>query len=89
MVLKEELYLKQSLYFKNVDHPNSILKLDKALYGLKQARRVWYERLSKFLLDNDFKRGNIDNSLFLKTRGRDLLIIQIYVDDIIFGAALE
>ena len=66
--------------------PNHVYKLDKALYGLKQARRAWYERLSKFLMDNDFKRGTVDETLFLRSKGKDLLVVQIYVDDIIFGA---
>ncbi|XP_070017750.1 uncharacterized protein [Nicotiana sylvestris] len=51
-----------------------------------KAPRAWYERLSKFLLENSFKRGKIDNTLFLKKRGRNLLIVHVYVDDIIFGA---
>lgn len=72
--------------FENVDLPNHVFKLDKALYGLKQAPRAWYERLSKFLLDNGLKRGWIDNTLFMKAWGWNLLIIQIYVDNIIFGA---
>ncbi|XP_070029439.1 uncharacterized protein [Nicotiana sylvestris] len=61
----------------------------KILYGLKQDPRAWYERLSKFLLKNGFKRGKIDNTLFLKKRGRNLLIVQVYVDDIIFGATAD
>jgi len=69
--------------------PNHVLKLDNALYGLKQAPRAWYERLSKFLLDNGYKKGKIDNTLFLKSRGKELLIVQVYVDDIIFGATSD
>jgi len=59
-----------------------VLKLDKGLYGPKQAPRAWFERLSKFLLENGFKRGRIDDTLFLKSQGNELLIIQVYVDDI-------
>ena len=59
------------------------------MYGLKQAPRAWYERLSKFLLENGFTRGKIDITLFIKTRGKDMLLVQIYVDDIIFGATNE
>ena len=65
---------------------NHVLKLDKALYGLKQAPRAWYERLSNFLLENGFRRGKVDNTMFLKSKGEHLLIVQIYLDDIIFGA---
>ena len=63
-----------------------MFKLYKALYGLKQAPRAWYERLSKFLIDNDFKQENIDTTLFIKKRDKHLLVVQIYMDDIIFGA---
>ena len=59
------------------------------MYGLKQAPRAWYERLSKFLLENSFNRGKIDTTLFIKTKGKDMLLVQIYVDDIIFGATNE
>jgi len=62
-----------------------VFQLDKAFYGLKQAPRAWYERLSKFLIDNGFQRGKVDNILFVKSKGEHLLIIQVYVDDIIFG----
>ena len=63
-----------------------MFKLDKALYGLKQAPRARYECLSSFLIDNDFQRGKVDNTLFLKSKEKHLLIVQVYVDDIIFGA---
>ena len=53
---------------------------------MKQAPRAWYERLSKFLNENDFTRGKIDNTLFIKIKNEDMCIVQIYVDDIIFGA---
>ncbi|XP_074300948.1 uncharacterized protein LOC141632288 [Silene latifolia] len=64
-----------------------VYKLDKALYGLKQASRAWNDRLSKFLLESDLKGGSVDKTLFLKSEGSDLLVIQIYVDDIIFGSS--
>lgn len=80
------MYVKQLLIFEDVDFSNHVFKLDKALYGLRQAPRAWYERLSKVLLDNHFKRGKINNTLFLKGRGRNFLIVQVHVDDIIFRA---
>ena len=58
----------------------------KALYGLKQAPRAWYDRLKTFLLKNNFSIGNIDSTLFSKINKHDILIMQIYVDDIIFGS---
>ena len=69
----------QPLGFQNNEFPNHVFKLNKALYGLKQAPRAWYERLSNFLLENDFKRGKVDNTLFLKSKGEHLLIVQVYV----------
>ena len=63
--------------------------MHKAPYGLKQAPHTWYERLSKFLLLNEFTKKNIDKILFLKRKLNDLLVVQIYVDDIIFGATNE
>ena len=40
--------------------------------------------MSNFLLENGFRRGKVDNTLFLKSKGKHLLIVQVYVDDIIF-----
>jgi len=67
--LKEEVYVMQPPGFKNNELPNHVFKLNKALCGLKQAPRAWYERLSNFLLENDFRRDKVDNTLFLKSKG--------------------
>jgi len=67
--LKEEVYVMRPPGFENNEFPNHVLKPDKTLYGLKQAPRAWYERLSNLLLENGFRRGKIDNTLFLKTKG--------------------
>jgi len=83
---KEEVYISQPPSFENHDLPNHVFKLDKTLYGLKQAPRAWYKCLPKFLVDNGFRRGKVDNTLFLKSKGEQLLIVQAYVDDIIFGS---
>ncbi|GJT30794.1 retrovirus-related pol polyprotein from transposon TNT 1-94 [Tanacetum coccineum] len=84
--LKEEVYVKQPPAFESIEFPDYVCKLDKALYGLKQAPSAWYETLSTFLIQNKFIRGRIDNTLFIfKTKG-DVLLIQVYVDDIIFGS---
>ena len=64
-----------------------MFKLQKALYGLKQAPRAWYDRLKKFLIGKGFKMGSVDKTLFLLSHGNDLLFVQIYVDDIIFGGS--
>jgi transposase InsO family protein len=87
--IEEEVYVEQPPGFENYEHPYNVYKLSKALYGLKQAPRAWYERLSKFLLEHDFVRGKVDTTLFIKTHKHDILIVQIYVDDIIFGATNE
>ncbi len=84
--INEEVYVEQPPGFENHQYPNHVYKLNKALYGLKQAPRAWYERLSKFLLDHEFSRGNVDTTLFLKKKNKDILVVRIYVDDIIFGA---
>ena len=63
-----------------------MFKLRKALYGLKKAPMAWYDRLSNFLIDNDFSRGKIDNTLFRRKSEKDFILVQLYVDDIIFGA---
>ena len=64
-------------------------KLEKALYGLKQAPRAWYDCLCTYLLENGFEKGSADTTLFLLHKGSDFLIVQIYVDDIIYGATNE
>ena len=87
--IDQEVYVDQPPGFENEQFPNHVFKLTKALYGLKQAPRAWYERLSNFLIENGFKRGIVDTTLFTKQHLKDLLIVQIYVDDIIFGATNE
>nr|GEY38895.1 hypothetical protein [Tanacetum cinerariifolium] len=74
------------LRFEDLDHPDKVYKVVKALYGLHQAPRAWYETLANYLLENDFQRGKIDQTLFIKKQKGDILLVQIYVDDIIFGA---
>jgi hypothetical protein len=64
-----------------------VFKLHKVLYGLKQASRAWYERLKAFLLDKGFKMCSIDKTLFLLKQGTDTLLVQIYMDDIIFSGS--
>ena len=66
--------------------PNDVYKLKKALYGLKQALRAWYDRLTFYLIENGFKRGNADSTLFIRRDKKDLVVGQVYVDDIVFGS---
>ncbi|GKE09978.1 retrovirus-related pol polyprotein from transposon TNT 1-94 [Tanacetum coccineum] len=84
--LKEEVYVKQPPGFESSEFPSHVCKLDKALYGLRQAPRAWYETLSTFLTEHKFVRGNIDNTLFVYKTQIDVIMVQIYVDDIIFGS---
>ncbi|GKA96739.1 retrovirus-related pol polyprotein from transposon TNT 1-94, partial [Tanacetum coccineum] len=84
--LKEELYVAQPDGFVDPDHPEKVYCLRKALYGLKQAPRAWYDELSNFLMSKGFTKGTIDQILFTIKYGEDILLVQIYVDDIIFGS---
>ncbi|GJT02795.1 retrovirus-related pol polyprotein from transposon TNT 1-94 [Tanacetum coccineum] len=84
--LKEEVYVAQPDGFVDPDHPEKVYRLRKALYGLKQAPRAWYDELSKFLISKGFTKGIIDPTLFTIKYGEDILLVQIYVDDIIFGS---
>jgi len=88
-IINEEVYVEQPLGFEDHQHPNHVYKLKKALYGLKQAPRQWYERLSNFLLSNGYERGMIDKTLFIKKSNSKIILVQIYVDDIIFAATKD
>nr|GFA03842.1 hypothetical protein [Tanacetum cinerariifolium] len=68
------------------NHPNKVYKVVKALYGLHQAPRAWYKTLAKYLLGNRFHKGKIDQTLFIKRQKGDILLVQVYVDDITFGS---
>ncbi|GJW67037.1 retrovirus-related pol polyprotein from transposon TNT 1-94 [Tanacetum coccineum] len=85
--LREEVYVSQPDGFVDPDKPNYVYKLKKALYGLKQAPRAWYDMLSSFLISNDFSKGSVDPTMFIRREGKELLLVQIYVDDIIFAAS--
>ena len=84
--INEEVYVEQPSGFEDDKMSDHVYKLKKALYGLKQAPRAWYERLRDFLLSKGFKMGKIDTTLFTKKIGKDMFVLQIYVDDIIFGS---
>ncbi|WVZ93323.1 hypothetical protein U9M48_039311 [Paspalum notatum var. saurae] len=84
---EEEVYVRQPPGFENARFLDRVYKLRKSLYGLKQALRAWYARLKSFLLKSGFMMGLVDKTLFLLSRGGDTLIVQIYVDDIIFGGS--
>nr|GEU62109.1 hypothetical protein [Tanacetum cinerariifolium] len=83
--LKEEGYVNRPDAFVDPYHPDKVYCLKKALYGLKQAPRVWYDELSNFLVSKGFSKCSIDPTLFITKHKGDILLIQIYVDDIIFA----
>jgi Reverse transcriptase (RNA-dependent DNA polymerase) len=87
--LEEEVYVEQPPGFEDANLYDFVYKLFKALYGLKQAPRAWYETLSTFLIENHFTRGVVDKTLFYKHHGKDIILVQIYVDDIVFGSTNE
>ncbi|GKF91433.1 putative ribonuclease H-like domain-containing protein, partial [Tanacetum coccineum] len=84
--IEEEVNVCQTPDFEDLDFPDRVYKVEKALYGLHQAPRAWYETLSTYLLDNGFQRGKIDKTLFIKREKSNILLVQVYVDDIIFGS---
>ncbi|GKA18120.1 putative ribonuclease H-like domain-containing protein [Tanacetum coccineum] len=84
--IEEEVYVCQLPGFEDPQFLGKVYKVEKALYGLHQAPRAWYETLSTYLLENRFRRGIIDKTLFIKKDKGDIMLVQVYVDDIIFGS---
>nr|GEZ97205.1 copia protein [Tanacetum cinerariifolium] len=84
--LKEEVNISQPEGFVDQDNPSHVYKLKKDLYGLKQAPRAWYDMLSRFLISQHFSKGAVDLALFIRNAGNNLLLVQIYVDEIIFAS---
>ncbi|GJT15939.1 retrovirus-related pol polyprotein from transposon TNT 1-94, partial [Tanacetum coccineum] len=84
--IEEDVYVFQPPGFEDPQFPDKVYKVEKALYGLHQAPRAWYETLFTYLIENGFRRGTIDKTLFIKKDKGDILLVQVYVDDIIFGS---
>ncbi|GKA79336.1 retrovirus-related pol polyprotein from transposon TNT 1-94 [Tanacetum coccineum] len=87
--INEEVYMAQPLGFIDFEKPNHVYKLKKALYSLKQEPKAWYDRLKAFLIKHEYKIGMVDNTLFTKKKSSNLIIVQIYVDEIIFGSTCQ
>ncbi|GJY60090.1 retrovirus-related pol polyprotein from transposon TNT 1-94 [Tanacetum coccineum] len=87
--INEEVYVAQPPGFIDFKKPDHVYKLKKALYGLKQAPKAWYDRLKAFLIKHEYKIRMVDNTLFTKKKSSNLIIVQIYVDDIIFGSTCQ
>jgi hypothetical protein len=83
--IKKDVYVEQPLGFKIEGYPNHVYKLYKTLYELKQAPWAWYECLRDLFIENSFRIGKDDSTLFTRKMGKDLFVCQIYVEDIIFG----
>jgi hypothetical protein len=86
-VLEEEVYVRKTPGFESEKYPHRVYKLRKTLYGLKQAPRAWYGGSRGFLFERGFEMGKVDKTLFLLRQGRHILIVQAYVDDIVFGGS--
>ena len=87
--LKEDVYVAQLEGFIDPHFPNHVLYLKKALYRLKQAPRAWYDRLTQYLVSHGFTRGHADQTLFIKRENDELIVAQVYVNDIIFGSTKD
>ncbi|GJY09616.1 retrovirus-related pol polyprotein from transposon TNT 1-94 [Tanacetum coccineum] len=87
--INEEVYVAQPLGFVDFKKPDHVYKLKKALYGLKQAPKAWYDILKAFLIKHEYKMVMVDNTIFTKKKSSNLIIAQIYVDDIIFGSTCQ
>jgi len=87
--INEEVFVSHPPGFEDHQYPEHVFKLKKALYGLKQAPRQWYERLGVFLTSQGYDRGTSDKTWCIKRRDEDIILAQVYVDDIIFGSTNE
>ncbi|GKA16503.1 putative ribonuclease H-like domain-containing protein [Tanacetum coccineum] len=85
-IIDEEVYVSQPPCFIDPKFPKKVYKVVKDLYGLHQAPRAWYATLSTFLLKSGYRKGTIDKTLFIKKDKNDIMLVQVYVDDMIFGS---
>ena len=79
--------MEQPPGFEEMDGTDKVYRLRKALYGLKHVPRAWYDTLPEFLVKHDFRKGTVDRTMVRINDGKERLLVQIYVDDIIFGSA--
>nr|GEY68293.1 putative ribonuclease H-like domain-containing protein [Tanacetum cinerariifolium] len=85
--IDEKVYVMQPPGFQDPEFPARVYKVEKVMCGLHQAPSAWYGTLSKYLLTNGFQRGIIDQTLFIRRHRGDFILVQVYVDDIIFGSS--
>jgi hypothetical protein len=86
-VIQDEVYVRQSPGFENPKYPHRIYKFSKALYGLNKTLWAWYARLKTFLLEHGYVMESVDKIVFTLKHDINFLLVQIYVDDIIFGCS--
>jgi hypothetical protein len=86
-VMQEEVYVRQPPSFDSPKYPDRVYKFSNALYRHKQASRAWYARLKMFSLEHGYVMGSVDKTIFTLNHGTDFLLVQTYVDDIIFGGS--
>ena len=87
--LKEDVHVAQPKGFIDPHFPNHVLYLKRALYGLKQVPRAWYDQLTQYLVSHGFTRGKTNQTLFIKREDGELIVSQVYIDDIIFGSTKD
>ena len=87
--LKEDVYVAQPKGFIDLHFSDHVLYLKKALYSLKQALRAWYDRLIQYFVSHGFIRGKADQIIFIKREDGELIVAQVYVEDIIFGLTID
>nr|GFA81977.1 retrovirus-related Pol polyprotein from transposon TNT 1-94 [Tanacetum cinerariifolium] len=85
----EEVYVMQPSGFQDLEFPDRVYKVEKAMYGLHQAPKAWYGTLSKYLLDNGFQRGTIDQTLFIRDHKGEFLLVQVAMGEITFFLGLQ
>nr|GEY91443.1 retrovirus-related Pol polyprotein from transposon TNT 1-94 [Tanacetum cinerariifolium] len=85
--IDEEVYVMQPPGFQDPEFLARVYKVEKAMYVLHQDPRAWYGTLSKYLLTHGFQRGTIDQTLFIRRQRGDFILVQVYVDGIIFGSS--
>ena len=87
--LWEDVYVTQPKGFIDPHFLDHVLYLKKALYSLKQAPKAWYVQLTQYLVSHGFTRGQANQTLFIKRENCELIVAQVYVNDIIFGSTKD
>ena len=81
--LAETVYMRQPAGFVDRNKPDHVCLLHKSLYGLKQSPRAWFDKFSSYLLQFGFVCSIKDPSLFIYSKGKDVIMLLLYVDDML------